>query len=385
MTRYSLRLFAIILALAVIVTVPSSAQRRGKGKSAAARKHIGQSDTAYIDNNYEEKEEKETPLAKQLKSDLVVTAFDYWTVKLNNYKSHIDGMLAPCDLAEVNRLRVYWSIFLDQKKWKGLATRFRSTFDGGDSEDGESEGGDGPGPAAMKKKKSEEIGALVDNISEMAETFFVAKWIARRYRPQFAAMQETVSGDFNAFVDTVIAAKERFAVAHQAEIASDPSVQTIMKELTREKANEGLKEISGDKDVGTFVGIGFTALVEPLMILYNGQDLRRLFKSVDILPKELSELDLGDASVLEPNVPNPAVTATTINYTLPEASSRTTLRLYDARGELVGTYDQGDRPAGRYQVNVDVSTLSSGFYLYYLTTMTSQGERVYSRTLQVAR
>ncbi|MDB5034173.1 MAG: domain containing protein [Chlorobi bacterium] len=384
MTRHSLRLFAIILALAAIITVPSSAQRRGKGKPATSRKHIEQIDTSYTDENYPAAE-KETPLAKQLKSDLAVTAFDYWTVKLNNYKSHIDGMLAPCDLTEVNRLRVYWSIFLDQKKWQGLATKFRKEFDGGGDE-GDS-GGDegGPGPSGMKKKKAEEIGALVDNVSEMAETFFVAKWIARRYRPQFTAMQETVSGDFTAFIDTVIAAKDRFALAHQAEIASDPSVQNIMKELNREKADEAMKEFSSKGDMGIFVGLGFNVLVEPLMVLYNGQDLRRLFKSVDVLPKELSELELGDASVLEPNVPNPAVTTTTINYTLPEASSRTTLRLYDARGELVGTYDQGDRPAGRYQVNVDVSTLSSGFYLYYLTTMTSQGERVYSRTLQVAR
>ncbi|MGH2575194.1 MAG: T9SS type A sorting domain-containing protein, partial [Ignavibacteria bacterium] len=68
---------------------------------------------------------------------------------------------------------------------------------------------------------------------------------------------------------------------------------------------------------------------------------------------------------LEQNYPNPFNPSTTINYSLPRASS-VTIKIYDMLGHEVMTVVEEHHPAGNYTTSVDASTLASGVYFYTL-------------------
>jgi hypothetical protein len=77
---------------------------------------------------------------------------------------------------------------------------------------------------------------------------------------------------------------------------------------------------------------------------------------------------------LSQNYPNPFNPATTIEFSLPTASS-VQLRVYNMLGQEVATLVNGNLAAGAHRVSFDGSHLSSGVYLYrlsagsYLNTM----------------
>ncbi len=393
---------------------------------------------------------------------------DYWNTQLNAYKSRIDRTVAPCDLAELNRLRVYWSIFIDEKKWEGLAEgvdgifgtgfggssntyNYRATDtviyaypaddpdyveyyeeNGYDGDDGNTAPmtvespataeiaaevataypADGPWeapsyalgsadasdtPAAYSDEYSglslatpsdgdeeaelKEVLVFVDRISEMAETFFVAKWIARRYRPEFDKIRDDISADTRRCIDTLLLFKENFQRQHAAAIAADPEATRVMEEFTRDQADIMFAELGSEK---TFMMI-YNVVIEPFLLLYNGQDFRKLLKEVDALPREISGIALPEMSALRQNVPNPAAITTTIPYVLDEPSNGTTLRLYNSRGDLMQQKELGFRSSGEHTADLDVSKLPPGSYLYHLTVQGTRGERVYSKTMQVVR
>ncbi len=66
---------------------------------------------------------------------------------------------------------------------------------------------------------------------------------------------------------------------------------------------------------------------------------------------------------LEQNYPNPFNPTTTIAYSIAKAG-QVRIDLYNALGQKVKTLVNGYKPAGRYQVTVDASSLSSGIYFY---------------------
>lgn len=68
----------------------------------------------------------------------------------------------------------------------------------------------------------------------------------------------------------------------------------------------------------------------------------------------------ADALVLEQNVPNPAVTSTTIAFSTAGGDAR--LDLYDARGARIRTLLEGTVRAGRQTITVDAAGLPSGTY-----------------------
>jgi len=70
---------------------------------------------------------------------------------------------------------------------------------------------------------------------------------------------------------------------------------------------------------------------------------------------------------LSQNFPNPFNPATTITYALPEAMP-VTLRIYDVTGRVVAVLVDEVRAAGEHQARFDARELSSGLYMYELST-----------------
>lgn len=66
------------------------------------------------------------------------------------------------------------------------------------------------------------------------------------------------------------------------------------------------------------------------------------------------------------NHPNPFNPATNIVFELAEPRL-TTIKIYDILGQDVATLLNEQRPAGRYSVLFDASSLASGVYIYRLT------------------
>ena len=69
---------------------------------------------------------------------------------------------------------------------------------------------------------------------------------------------------------------------------------------------------------------------------------------------------------LEQNYPNPFNPATTIKFSIPEAS-KVTLKIYDVLGREVRTLINDNREAGNHTINFDASGLASGMYIYRIT------------------
>lgn len=70
---------------------------------------------------------------------------------------------------------------------------------------------------------------------------------------------------------------------------------------------------------------------------------------------------------LNQNYPNPFNPVTTISYEL-SSSTFTNLSVYDMLGQKVAELVNEQRPSGFYEVDFDASNLSSGIYIYRLTT-----------------
>ncbi len=70
------------------------------------------------------------------------------------------------------------------------------------------------------------------------------------------------------------------------------------------------------------------------------------------------------------NYPNPFNPTTTISYQLKERSF-TSIKVFDILGEEAAILVNEEEPAGRYEVNFDGSSLSSGIYFYQLYTRES--------------
>jgi len=70
---------------------------------------------------------------------------------------------------------------------------------------------------------------------------------------------------------------------------------------------------------------------------------------------------------LEQNYPNPFNPITTISWQSPVGSWQT-LKVYDVLGKEISTLVDEFKPAGKYEIMFNASSLSSGLYLYKLTT-----------------
>ncbi|MBK8983673.1 MAG: T9SS type A sorting domain-containing protein [Ignavibacteria bacterium] len=94
-----------------------------------------------------------------------------------------------------------------------------------------------------------------------------------------------------------------------------------------------------------------------------------------------NEVNIGVPSTFEmsQNYPNPFNPSTKINYDLPK-DGLTVLRIFDISGREVSTPVNEIQTAGYYTVNFNGSNLSSGIYIY---TLTSNNQTVTKKMLLV--
>ncbi|MBD3223843.1 MAG: T9SS type A sorting domain-containing protein [Caldithrix sp.] len=77
--------------------------------------------------------------------------------------------------------------------------------------------------------------------------------------------------------------------------------------------------------------------------------------------------DIANSFKLQQNYPNPFNPTTTIEFTL-NRPGKATIEIYDITGKAIETLVDAHKTAGRHQITFDGSDLSSGVYLYRLTT-----------------
>jgi hypothetical protein len=322
------------------------------------------------------------PWMDEMAAELGRKAAEFWTARLNSYKTRIDRALSPSDLEKLNRLRVRFGVMLadkidiDADLQNGTVSTEEEFF-----VQHKVEKNDG----ANSEKRTHKIEMDVNMGSADAMEIFGlhqgAKELAGAYRGDMDALAKDVLVDAATFVRTMKEAGDRFVQANRVEVEKTENGRTLALELN--KSDDFVNALS-DPESQPMIQMVYSMMLEPLIMLYDGSDLTSFFGQSP-LASAVTGMKLPATSALQQNVPNPASGTTTITYRLDEPSSATTLRLFDASGSLVGTYDQGVRASGDHSATVDLSSLPNGTYLYHLTVKTAGGERVYSKAMQVAR
>ncbi len=87
-----------------------------------------------------------------------------------------------------------------------------------------------------------------------------------------------------------------------------------------------------------------------------------------------------DEFALEQNYPNPFNPSTTISYILPRQSN-VSLKIYNILGKEIAELINENQTAGKYSVNFDASSLSSGIYFYTLKT----GAKSFTRKMMLLK
>lgn len=96
-------------------------------------------------------------------------------------------------------------------------------------------------------------------------------------------------------------------------------------------------------------------------------DLRAVTMGQATSSQEELAASIPEKMELDQNYPNPFNPSTNISYALPQRS-KVTLKVYDMLGREVATLFSGTKVQGQHSLKFDASTLSSGIYLYRLTT-----------------
>lgn len=368
----------------LLMATPAAATPRAgaTGKPAAAPKEVGEDSAA---------NRQRDALANKFVEQFGKTLSDFWLNKINGYKRQIDAMLTPDDLSRLNRLRVRWSLAKGgistmlgaSASGNSLSLNFGISNKGAKHEEEEPE----------KQEKEMEEGGMKDidltmmlpfirqmmlqDTSESGQVLAGAIRLSDQYRPGLDELRGNVMQDLSEFIDLMANHTAAFVVQHKGELSKEDQVKV---EDIQAKIAEGIGEIKKQEKLLTAI---YGAILEPVLMLYNGSDISGLISSA--ITEPVAGVKLSENQTLKQSIPNPATGNVAINYTLTEPSQRTLLRVFDAAGNVVATSDQGSRPAGDHTVNLDVSNWGNGTYLYHLTTQTSNGERVFSKTMQVVK
>ena len=95
----------------------------------------------------------------------------------------------------------------------------------------------------------------------------------------------------------------------------------------------------------------------------------QVFKKMGTGLEREDRVSIPDGYVLNDNYPNPFNPSTIISFEIP-AATKATLKVYDMLGRVVATLVDGNLTSGSYNYTFNATNLSSGVYLYELTTAT---------------
>ncbi len=287
-------------------------------------------------------EQRERLAALEFQKEMGEFAGEYWEKRLDGYKERIDKALLPDDLAALNRLRLRAMLFSD------IASRAQ--------------------PVPITDDKEYRIDEVAqEGVMKMLSIFTETKGLAERYRPEMNRIGADVVEDLLSFMEALGERMERFAAEHpELSGAGGESLAREWRTVREDSGNDELLAI-------------YSIAIEPAVLLYDKGNMAGMFNQA----AGVLGITLPENAALRQNIPNPASSVTKIPYVLAEPSSATTLRLFDARGDLQGTYDLGSLAAGEGAFDLDVSSLPTGSYLYHLTVGTGGGQRVYVKAMQV--
>ena len=379
--------------------------------------------TAYPSSAQTASHQDDGSIERGLLNELGQFAINYWVPKFNEYRVRIDRSLRSSDLAELNALRVRWSMLIEEELKKSEArdearaerqreTRADERTEFAPVEIAEApmvaeeenvpydeiavatpvEVAPAPGTGNESASASAGVGGGVEIVGNPAperekEPMMVlvesAQGIAAHNRTQMNTIHDLIIKDLNTFIDQGIVMVDRFFEKNRASIRENDL--DGWNEFKASLASQDARE----KLIAEFDNL-YTSGGESFVMLYNGVDILRIL-GVGLLgmaptaAAPISDMHIPSKVILAQNAPNPARSSTAITYTLQDPSSATTLDMFDASGRTMLVMDLGARAAGEHTALVDVTKFPSGSYLYRLTVQTAQGEQVSSKVLQVAR
>jgi len=106
------------------------------------------------------------------------------------------------------------------------------------------------------------------------------------------------------------------------------------------------------------------------IIDHEDNEMMRPYNLTWTLPKQTAQLQNGtnlDAFELQQNYPNPFNPSTVIKFSVPK-DEFVSLKVYNILGSEVGTLINQEVPQGNHEVHFDATGLSSGVYIYTLSS-----------------
>lgn len=311
-----------------------------------------------------------TPVQQELVDEAGSVTVAYWNEHLNEYKRTIDAVLSDADRERLDRMRVRFAILIEE---------VGATLNSDLSEDAEG--------TTVEVEGSLDLDSEEGNKGwELMELWTEAMALGLTYDEGLAQLEDNFFSDVADFGVALDRQLDRFIEEHRAEIAGDEKGRELM--ANRPEISTQLANLA---DIREEAGPAWGLVVRPLIMLFNGGDLR------DLLPPMAggtSDATTGVAQmaailptdqVLGQNYPNPAADVTTLPIDLPISATGAELKIFDAEGSLVRVDDLGPLPAGASTVDVQVGSLSSGSYLYQLVLTAGETEQVYANVMRVVR
>ena len=305
--------------------------------------------------------EEMTPLQKDLLEQVGTTAADYWNPRLNKYRNTVDRALNAEDLATLNRMRVRFAILLDDLGDE-MDSRMSEEEDSGEMSF-ESAGGTG--------------------VLELMEIWTQTVALGEKYKTQLAPLGDRVFTDITTFGQELAVDFDEFATTHSEELNGDEKGKELLANRT-----EIVAKLRGAEAVRDDFQHVYGFVVEPLIMLFNGGDLRDMIPGVAGSSTSSAQAVAGllpASTTLAQNYPNPAATTTTVPLQFETPVTGAVLRIFNADGVEVKSIPLDPMQAGEHTVNVDVSDLDQGTYLYQLAVGSGENEQLHAKVMHVVR
>lgn len=194
----------------------------------------------------------------------------------------------------------------------------------------------------------------------------LATFIHARFLKQvLLASTDTLAGVYLTFsgnLGTVTVARSGFSAQGVFDVATNITRVLVMTAAQESGGLVSYNPVINNGPLFSYTGMGTLTSIAAATRL--GKPVRTAVQLSS--PSALSgQNDVPVSFSLGQNIPNPFNPATTISFSLPEASV-VTLEVFNIQGQKIGTIASGPYGAGDHVVTWDGSALASGMYLYRL-------------------